>query len=64
MIWETDDYAHAGWAAAEFSDGRVSVGSEAGGAVGRVLEVGDVPGWPSGEVAGGQPDGEVAGDVV
>ncbi|WP_030925502.1 hypothetical protein [Streptosporangium amethystogenes] len=33
MVWETDDCAHEGWAAAEFSDGRVSVGSETGGAV-------------------------------
>ncbi|MER5549270.1 hypothetical protein ABT072_44415, partial [Streptomyces sp. NPDC002589] len=32
--------------------------------LGRVLEVGDLPGWPFGEVAGGHPDGEVAGDVV
>ncbi|MFF9143118.1 hypothetical protein ACF09G_36925, partial [Streptomyces albogriseolus] len=32
--------------------------------VGRVLEVAGLPGWLSGEVAGGHPDGEVAGDVV
>ena len=33
MVWETDDYEHEGWAAAEFPDGRVSVGAESGGTV-------------------------------
>ncbi|GAT67052.1 hypothetical protein PS9374_02705 [Planomonospora sphaerica] len=33
MVWATYDLAHEGWAAAEFPDGRVSVGSESGGAV-------------------------------
>ncbi|MEV4249349.1 hypothetical protein AB0J63_38780 [Streptosporangium canum] len=33
MVWATVDCAHEGWAAAEFPDGRVSVGSEHGGTV-------------------------------
>ncbi|MEU7004142.1 hypothetical protein [Nonomuraea sp. NPDC046570] len=33
MGWETVDCAHVGWAATEFPDGRISVGSEAGGTV-------------------------------
>ncbi|MFD8003943.1 hypothetical protein [Streptomyces mirabilis] len=32
--------------------------------LGHVSEVGDLPGWPPGDVAGGQPDGEVVGNVV
>lgn len=43
--------------------GRTAVGPTRS-RLGRVLEAGDLAGWPPGVVAGGQPDGEVAGDAV
>ena len=38
MSWQTDDGLHEGWDAAEFPDGRFSVGSGDGGALVRFLE--------------------------